>query len=72
MVCQTFNATEGTSYDVSNTFYWRKVNSKGTEKINDEDYHYIILSGSDCAEGSGVPSSGDKIVTLGNKNTTTR
>ena len=72
VVCQTFNVAEGVSYNVSNTFYWRKVMSKGTETIDGQDYHYILLSGTDCAEDSGIPQEGDKVVTLGNRNTTDR
>lgn len=72
VVCQTFNVAEGTSYNVSNTFYWRKVISTGTETIDEQDYHYILLSGTDCSEGSGIPQEGDKVVTLGNRNTTDR
>ena len=40
--------------------------------MNNEEYHYVILSGSDCAEGSGIPEEGDNIVALGNKNTKAR
>ena len=72
VVCQTFNVAEGTSYNVSNTFYWRLVMSKGRETIDGIDYHYVLLSGTDCAESSGIPQQGDKIVTLGNRNTTSR
>ena len=72
VVCQTFNGAEGTSYDVSNKFYWRCATSCGSEIVNNEEYHYVILSGSDCAEGSGIPEEGDNIVALGNKNTKAR
>lgn len=72
VVCQTFNVAEGTSYNVSNTFYWRLVMSKGRETIDGVDYHYVLLSGTDCAESSGIPQQGDKIVALGNRNTSNR
>jgi len=72
VVCQTFNVAEGTYYDVSNKFYWRRIISKGRETIDDVDYHYILLSGSDCDENSGIPEEGDKIVTLGNTTTADR
>lgn len=58
---------EGTSYNVSNTFYWRLLISRGRETINGIDYHYIILSGTDCAEDSGEPQEGDRVVALGNR-----
>lgn len=66
VVCQTFNVAEGTTYNASNKFYWRRITSRGKETVEGTDYHYIILSGTDCAEGSGVPEEGDKVVTLGN------
>ena len=72
VVCQTFNVAEGTSYDVSNTFYWRLLTSRGKETIDNVEYHYIILSGTDCAEGSGEPKVGDRVVALGNRNTKDR
>ena len=72
VVCQTFNATTGQSYDVSNTFYWRLVMSRGRETIDGVDYHYIQLSGTDCAENSGEPKAGDMIAQLGNRNTKDR
>ena len=72
VVCQTFNVAEGVSYNVSNTFYWRLVMSRGRETIDGTDYHYVLLSGSDCEENSGIPKEGDKIVTLGNRNTSDR
>lgn len=67
VVCQTFNVAEGTSYNISNTFYWRLLNSRGRENINGIDYHYIILSGTDCAKGSAEPKEGDRVVALGNR-----
>ena len=72
VVCQTFNVAEGTSYDVSNTFYWRLLTSRGKETVDNVEYHYIILSGTDCADGSGEPKVGDKVVALGNRNTKDR
>lgn len=72
VVCQTFNVAEGTSYDVSNTFYWRLLTSRGKETVDGVEYHYIILSGTDCAEGSSEPKVGDNVVTLGNRNTKDR
>lgn len=72
VVCQTFNVAEGASYNVSNTFYWRLLTSRGRETINGIEYHYIILSGSDCAANSGEPKQGDRVVALGNRSTKDR
>jgi hypothetical protein len=73
VVCQTFNASEGVNFDASNKFYWRLVIAKGTEKLSGIDYHYIILSDSDKdGNSNGVPTEGDKVALLGNKNDTSR
>lgn len=52
-ICQTFNAW-------GNKYYWRLVTGIGED--------YIDLSKSDCAPESDVPSIGDKIIQLGNRN----
>lgn len=62
--CQTFNVQEGTSHNVSNTYYWRLVTATGK--------NYIDLSIDDCDLGSMEPSAGDHIVQLGNRTDTTR
>lgn len=73
VVCQTFNAAEGTNFNTSNKFYWRLVIAKGTEKLSGIDYHYIILSDSDKdGNSNGVPTEGDKVALLGNRNDTSR
>ena len=77
VVCQTFNAATGTSYNVSNTYYWRKVTSTGTTQavINNESKmcHYFDLSNSDCDQYSiSEPKAGDNCVMLGNRTDTTR
>lgn len=51
-ICQTFNAW-GSKY------YWRLVVGIGED--------YIDLSKTDCDEDSGVPSAGDKIIQMGNR-----
>ena len=61
---QTFNIKEGTSHNVTNSYYWRLVVAIGD--------NYIDLSKSDCDTGSGVPEAGDSIVQLGNRTDTTR
>ena len=51
-ICQTFNAW-GSKY------YWRLVTGVGED--------YIDLSKTDCDEDSGIPSAGDKIIQMGNR-----
>lgn len=57
--CQTFNLEE-------NTYYWRLVTD-----VN-EDEGYIVLSKTDCDNGSGIPKEGDNIAQLGNRNDSSR
>ena len=78
-VCMTFDAAEGTSYNVSNKYYWRKVIVRGTETLTDgetgeeTDYHYIDLSATDKdPDCNGVPEVGDAVAQLGNSSDTTR
>ena len=63
-ICQTFNAAVGTSYNVSNKYYWCLVIGTGTETIEGEDYHYIDIS-STIKDGSVNPEEGDEIAMLG-------
>lgn len=56
--CREFNIKEGTSSNVSNQYYWRRVVAVGD--------NYIDLSITDCDEGSSIPKAGDTIVTIGN------
>ncbi|AGB28663.1 hypothetical protein Prede_1342 [Prevotella dentalis DSM 3688] len=73
IVCQTFNASVGTSNNVSNTFYWRLCTAIGTETMDGVLYNYVVLSDSDKDKASTAnPSVGDKIVQLGNRNDPTR
>lgn len=76
VVCQTFDAATGTSYNVSNQWYWRKVTATGstTTKINgtNRDVHYFDLSSTDCDSYSMTPKVGDNCVQLGNRTDTTR
>lgn len=79
IVCQTFNAAEGTSYDVSNKFYWRLCTQVSTAVEQTEidgqnvDCHWIILSNTDKdSQSNSVPESGDNIVMLGNRTDSTR
>ena len=75
VICQTFNAATGTSYNVSNTFYWRLCTAASstpvTKTINGEqvDCHYIDLSSTDQDQYSNAaPAAGDEIVMLGHRN----
>lgn len=76
VVCQTFNAATGVSYNVSNKYYWRKVTATGSTSttISGEsvDCHYFDLSDTDCDLSSMTPSVGDECVQLGNRTDTTR
>lgn len=76
VVCQTFNASTGTSYNVSNKYYWRKVTATGSTVITidgqSRDVHYFDLSSEDCDLSSMTPSIGDECVQLGNRTDTTR
>ena len=81
--CQTFNIAEGVYQNVSNKNYWRRVTqvSKTNEQITDENenvlydgkkFAWIVLSRTDCMEGSDVPSADDVIVCRGNRTVTDR
>lgn len=76
VVCQTFNASTGTSYNISNKYYWRKVTATGSTAITidgqSRDVHYFDLSSEDCDLSSMTPSIGDECVQLGNRTDTTR
>ena len=64
-VCQTMNIAEGTNYNAANKFYWRKVQSVGTEG----NYHFVVLSKNIKSPlSNAVPEVGDNIVQLGNNN----
>ena len=70
IICQTFNAAAGTSYDVSNTYYWRLCVgvSPSTVTIDGDDFFYVDLSKTDKDKFSvSAPKKGDNIVQLGNR-----
>lgn len=68
VVCQTFNAATGTSYNVSNKFYWTLVYETGTTTVDNVSYHYIKLHYADRdPKSNGVPAAGDEIVLLGSR-----
>ena len=69
VVCQTMNVAEGVTYNAANKFYWRKVQSIGTEG----NYHFVVLSKSIKSPlSNAVPEVGDNIVQLGNNNDKSR
>lgn len=77
VVCQTFNVATGTSYNTSNTFYWRLCTATGTSAVTidgqEQDCHYIDLSSSDQSQYSNsAPQVGDNVVGLGNRTDTAR
>ena len=66
---EMFNAKEGVSNKVSNTFYWRLVDNVSDEPVfyNAQQCHYIDLSKSDFWDGSNIPKAGDVINHRGNR-----
>lgn len=75
VICQTFNAAVGTSYNVSNTYYWRLCTSVSStpSEVNGVQYHWIVLSDTDKDKYSNsTPRQGDKLVQLGNRKSTDR
>lgn len=73
VVCQTFNAATGTSYNVSNKFFWTLVYETGTTTVDNVSYHYVKLHYADRdPKSNGVPAPGDEIVLLGNRNDASR
>ena len=73
VVCQTFNAATGTSYNVSNKFYWMLCTETGTTTVDNVSYHYIKLNYADRdTKSNGVPQAGDEIVLLGSRTDTSR
>lgn len=72
IICQTFNAADIDSYNVSNKFYWRLVTKVGRTSKEDSlkggtsYWNYITLSATD-GEGDSIPEVGDNIATLGNR-----
>lgn len=77
IVCQTFNAATGTSYNVSNTYYWALcINTGSTNVLIDgqsHPCHYVDISRTDKDPNSiSTPQKGDNIVMLGNRTNTAR
>lgn len=54
-LCQTFNVKSGTSYKVSNRYYWRLVVDTGQEVLADgKTYDYVVLSNLKDFDGNGT------------------
>lgn len=72
ILCQTFNNATGTEYNKSNKYYWAVVDGKGTKTdiLSKEitSFHYVSITKSvNTYDGDSVPSAGDEIVVLGNR-----
>lgn len=77
ILCQTFNAATGTEYNKNNKYYWAVVDGKGTKTdiLSNEitSFHYVSITKSvNTYDGDSVPSAGDEIVVLGNRQNTER
>ena len=72
IICQSFNAADGDTYNVNNKYYWRLVTSVGREYRTDSlrgggcYWNYIQLSATD-GDGDSLPEIGDNIAVLGNR-----
>lgn len=68
-ISMSFNRAQvGVNYNISNKYYWSLVTGVGTETIDGDDYHYIIISSS-VYDGEVNPEIGDEVVMLGSRNT---
>lgn len=74
ILCQTFNAAEGTEYNKNNKYYWALVDGKGISEKTDilskeiTYFHYITITKSvNTYDGDSIPTAGDEIVVLGNR-----
>lgn len=72
--CQEFNASTGSSQQVSSRFYWRLCTGVSTETVsyNDKQCHYIDLSMSDAATDSDAPKADDILCHRGNRTDSSR
>ena len=81
ILCQTFNAATGTSYDVSNKFYWARVVSSSST-VDSEGYWTVSVRRSGfslpndgtwaATNCNGVPEARDEIVVVGNATDSSR
>lgn len=79
IVCMTFNAAEGTTYNASNKYYWRLclgIDDKPvTVDVDGQDVvcHYVDISSTDMdSDSNAIPEKGDKIVQLGHRSDSDR
>lgn len=77
IVCQTFNAATGTTYDANNRYYWNLCVRTGSTSVlidgTSTKCHYIDLSKTDKDSSSiSTPQVGDSVVMLGNRTDTSR
>ena len=78
IICQTFNAAVGISYNVSNTYWWRLCTGVSSTPVPREidgklyDCHWFDVSGTDCDYRSDAPAAGDECVLLCNRTDTDR
>lgn len=79
ILCQTFNTAEGIEYNKNNKYYWAVVDGIGTEQKTDTlsneitSFHYVSITKSTILyDGDSIPSAGDEIVILGNRQNTER
>ena len=79
ILCQTFNAAEGAEYNKNNKYYWAVVDGKGTTEKTDTlsneitSFHYVSITKSvNTYDGDSIPSAGDEIVVLGNRDNVER
>lgn len=62
--CNTFNLEKQADGTIGNHYYWREVVGVSADSYS-EVWHYVDMSISECASGSSIPKSGDKVVHLG-------
>ena len=66
-ISMSFNRAQvGVNYNISNKYFWSLVTGVGTETIDGEDFHYIIIS-TTTFDGEVNPEIGDEIVMLGSR-----
>lgn len=71
VICQKFNVKQASTNN--NKYYWRKCYEAGTEIINNYEYNYVILSGTEKdPKSNGEPIGNDTIVQLGHSSDKTR
>lgn len=74
MICKDFNVSEGSTDGATNKYYWRLATAVSSDvvKRGNNVCHWVDLSATDCDTNSDVPSVGDTICHLGNREDTDR